>query len=210
MSPSPAAKVSHDLRQALLVLTEGGVVAFPTETYYGLAVDPFNPRAVDRLFVLKGRPLTKPVALLIDHPGRLPLLAAHCPPQFQPLMARFWPGPLTLIFPSLPHLSPLLTAGSGSIGLRISSHPLAHALTSQAGGIITATSANLTGLPPAVSVDGITAQFGQRLDWLLQADPTPGGAASTIVAATPSGLRLIREGVIPFAEIEQVAACGGE
>jgi L-threonylcarbamoyladenylate synthase len=208
MSGTPSVAVSHDLRQALQVLTKGGVVAFPTETYYGLAVDPFNDQAVARLFHLKGRPLSKPVALLIDHPGRLPLLTAACPPCFPPLMARFWPGPLTLIFPAHPHLSPLLTAGSGSIGLRISSHPLAQALTAQAGGIITATSANLSGLAPAVSVDEVVAQFGQRLDWLFQADPTPGGAASTIVTATPDGLRLIREGVIPFAEIEQVAATG--
>lgn len=206
MSDSPSVTVSQDLRQAVRVLTEGGVVAFPTETYYGLAVDPFNHQAVARLFRLKGRPLAKPVALLIDHPSRLPLLTTHCPPCYHSLMARFWPGPLTLIFPAQPSLSPLLTAGGGSIGLRVSSHPLAQALTTQAGGIITATSANLSGSPPAVSPAEVVAQFGHRLDWLFQADPTPGGAASTIVAATPDGLRLIREGVIPFVEIERVAA----
>ena len=197
----------QELRQAVRVLREGGVVAFPTETYYGLAVDPFNSQALERLFQLKGRPASKPVAVLIDHLAHLSLLAAVVPKPFQPLMERFWPGPLTLLFPAHSHLSPLLTATTGTIGLRISSHPLAHALATLAGGVITATSANLSGNPATVSSREVETQFRRHLDYLLRDDPTPGGAASTIVAAQPDGLRLVRAGVIPFGEIEGAAFC---
>ena len=193
----------QDLRQAVLVLRQGGVVAFPTETYYGLAVDPFSSQALERLFQMKRRPVEKPVLVLIDQRSRLPLLAAEIPSQFHPLMERFWPGPLTLIFPAQPHLSPILTAGTGTIGIRISSHPLARSLTALAAGAITATSANISGSPPAVSEQEVLAQFGSGLDWLVKAGPTHGSMASTIIAADQGGLRLVRSGVIPFSEIEE-------
>jgi len=185
----------QDLQQAVLVLKQGGVVA------YGLAVDPFNDQALARLFQLKKRPAQKPVLVLIDSQGHLPLLAAEIPGQFRPLMARFWPGPLTLIFPALASLSPTLTAGTGTIGVRISSQPLARSLTAMAGGVITATSANVSGLSPATTAQEIMAQFGHGLDWLLEAGPTQGGLASTLVASGAKGLTLVREGAIPFAEI---------
>ena len=191
----------HDLQQAVLVLRQGGVVAFPTETYYGLAVDPFNDQALERLFQLKKRPAQKPVLVLIDSQKRLPLLASEIPGQFRPLMERFWPGPLTLIFPARPNLSSTLTASTGTVGVRISSQPLAHSLTAMAGGVITATSANLSGLSPATTAQEIMTQFGHGLDWLLQGGPTQGGLASTIVAPCDKGLTLIREGAIPFAEV---------
>lgn len=192
----------HDLTQAVAVLKEGGVVAFPTETYWGLAVDPFNGQALERLFELKQRPAQKPVLVLIDSQERLPLLASEVPGRYHPLMERFWPGPLTLIFPSQPLLSPLLTAGTGTVGLRISSHPLARSFTALCAGAITATSANISGRSPAVTEQEVVDQFGSGLDWLVKSGPTSGGTASTIVAADRGGLRLIRPGVIPFTEVE--------
>ena len=195
-------ELSQDLKSALVVLKQGGVVAFPTETYYGLAVDPFNSQALERLFHLKCRPAAKPILVLIDQQERLSQLAGEIPGQFQPLMDRFWPGPLTLIFPAQQHLSHTLTAGTGTVGIRISSHPLASALCFLAGGTITATSANLSGLPPAASEREVLAQFGSRLDWLLKAGSTQGGLASTIVTTDGGGLRLVREGAYPFSEIE--------
>lgn len=202
MTDSISLELQEELQSALLVLKQGGVVAFPTETYYGLAVDPFNSQAVERLFYLKHRPVAKPVLVLIDKQERLSDLAAEIPGQFQPLMDRFWPGPLTLIFPAQPNLPHALTADTGTVGVRISSHPLALALCSLAGGAITATSANLSGVRPAANEQEVLAQFGSRLDCLLKAGPTRGGQASTIVATCGSGLRLVREGVIPFGEIE--------
>jgi L-threonylcarbamoyladenylate synthase len=203
MSNLLSAAQHQDLQQALLVLRQGGVVAFPTETYYGLAVDPFNSQALERLFQMKRRPAEKPILVLIDSQEHLPLLASEVPNQFHALMDRFWPGPLTLIFPAQPHLSPVLTAGTGTIGLRISSHPLARSLTALSAGAITATSANISGRPPAVTEQEVLAQFGHDLDWLLKAGSTAGGTASTIIAADQGGLRLVRQGVIPFSEVEK-------
>lgn len=201
MSDSISPEQRQDLQQALLVFKQGGIVAFPTETYYGLAVDPFNSQAVERLFLLKHRADAKPILLLIDKQERLSRMATEVPPQFWPLMDRFWPGPLTLIFPSRDHLPPALTAGTGTVGIRISSHPLAFLFSSLAGGAITATSANLSGIRPAANEHEVLSQFGKQLDWLLKAGPTPGGAPSTIVAAQGGGLQLVRDGVIPYGEI---------
>lgn len=198
---------SQDLKQALLVLKQGGVVAFPTETYYGLAVDPFNSQAVERLFQLKQRPVAKPILVLIDDRDRLSSLAAEIPPQFASLMDRFWPGPLTLIFPVKGDVPPALTADTGTIGVRISSHFLAAAFCALAGGAITATSANLSGRMPAVSEQEVLAQFGNRLDCFLKAGPTLGGAASTIIAAHQGGVRLVREGAISFSRITDMSSC---
>lgn len=198
-------ELSQDLQQALLVLKQGGVVAFPTETYYGLAVDPFNSQAVERLFQLKRRSAAKPILLLIDGRDRLSSLVAEIPPQFYPLMDRLWPGPLTLIFPAKADLPHALTADTGTVGVRISSHPLAVNLCALAGGAITATSANLSGRMPAASEQEVVAQFGDRLDWLLKAGLTPGGAVSTIIAPHQDGLRLVREGVIPFSKITSLS-----
>lgn len=193
---------NHDLEQALLVLGQGGVVAFPTETYYGLAVDPFNSQAVARLFQVKRRPSTKPVLVLIDSLGQLPRLTLNTPCQFPPLMAAFWPGPLTLIFPAQLTIDPSLTAGTGTIGLRMSSHPLAHEFCFLAGGAITATSANRSGEPPARTEQEVVAQFNHEIDWVVKGGATRGGLASTIIAATTlgRGLRLVREGAIDFTE----------
>lgn len=204
-----SAPLRQDLQQALLVLQQGGVVAFPTETYYGLAVDPFNRQALDRLFHLKRRPAAKPVLVLIDRLDRLSGLTAEVPSQFRPLMDRFWPGPLTLIFPALAHLPPTLTAGSGTVGIRISSHPLAQCFCAMAGGAITATSANLSGFAPTTTEQELRAQFDTHLDWILKAGPTKGGPASTIVTADDAGLRLIREGAIPFNEVVKAGAFAG-
>ena len=205
MTEAISSELSPELQSALLVIQQGGVVAFPTETYYGLAVDPFNCQAVERLFQLKRRPSAKPLLVLIDRQERLSRLAVAIPEQFSLLMDRFWPGPLTLIFPALPSLSPILTAATNTVGIRISSHPLASAFCTLAGGALTGTSANLAGQRPAASEHEVMAQFGHRLDWLLKAGSTKGGLASTIVAADACGLRLVRAGAISFGEIASLA-----
>lgn len=192
-----------DVARALAALRAGGVVAFPTETYYGLAVDPFNREALRRLFRLKNRPGDKPVLVLIRDAGDIPLLAAHTPPQYEPLMRRFWPGPLTLIFPARADLPPELTAGTGGVGIRQSPHPTAAALLEAFGGPLTATSCNRSGEPPAATAEAAASLCrNERDDFFLTLDggPTPGGAGSTIVGLRDGGLRCIREGKIPFVE----------
>ena len=190
------------LARACALLRAGGVVAFPTETYYGLAVDPFNPAALSRLFALKGRSADKPVLLIVDDPSQLVSLVAEIPPVFTMLMQKFWPGPLTLVFPGAPSLPAMLTGHRSTIGIRVSSHPVARQLVRAYGRPITATSANLSGHPPAVTSDGVRAQLGPDLDLVLDGGETPGDQGSTLLGYQEGKVRLLRAGVIPFVEIE--------
>ena len=194
------------LSHACAVLRAGGVVAFPTETYYGLAVDPFNQAALARLFALKRRSVDKPVLLIVDDPSQLVRLVTEIPPPFAILMERFWPGPLTLVFPGASSLSGMLTGHRGTIGVRVSSHPVARQLVRAFGQPITATSANLSGHPAAVAVSGVLDQLGPEVDAVLDGGETPGGQGSTLLGYQEGKICLIRAGVIPFAEVEAVLA----
>ena len=194
------------LAQACAVLQAGGVVAFPTETYYGLAVDPFNPAALSRLFALKGRSADKPVLLIVDNPSQLGSLVAEIPPPFTLLMEKFWPGPLTLVFPGLTSLPELLTGCRGSVGLRVSSHPVARQLVRAFGRPITATSANFSGQPAAVAASDVRGQLGPGVDSILDGGETPGGQGSTLLGYQEGKVCLLRAGIIPFAQIEAALA----
>lgn len=200
--PSESA-LTCTLGQAVSALKRGGVVAFPTDTFYGLAADPMNEAALEKIFRLKHRALDKPLLCLIHERDQLSLLAAAIPPVFQVLMDTFWPGPLTLLFPAQSHLSLLLTGGFGTVGVRQSSHPLAQQLSQAYGGPITGTSANISGQPAVCSAAEVRQQFGHGLTCILDAGKTPGGLGSTIVGLTAGRLQLVRPGVIPFAEILQ-------
>ena len=145
-------------------LRQGHIVAFPTETYYGLAVDPDNNSAVARLFALKNRPVDKPLLLLIENTTQLSRLVSSTPEDFYPLIARHWPGPLTLVFPALDSVNPQITAGSKTVGIRISPHPLAALLVQKFGKPITATSANLSGRVPAKNALEVSAMFAGDID----------------------------------------------
>lgn len=194
------------LAKACTLLRAGGVVAFPTETYYGLAVDPFNQAALSRLFALKGRAGDKPVLLIVDNLSQLSTLVAEIPPPFPLLMERFWPGPLTLVFPGAPSLPGMLTGHRGTIGVRVSSHPVARRLVRAFGRPITATSANFSGQPAAVAASGVLDQLGPEVDAVLDGGATPGGQGSTLLGYQEGKVCLLRAGVIPFAEIEAVLA----
>ncbi|HSH13897.1 MAG TPA: L-threonylcarbamoyladenylate synthase [Desulfurivibrionaceae bacterium] len=187
-------------------LTRGEVVAFPTETFYGLAVNPFVEGALPRLFALKQRPSEKPVLVLIDDLVRLGELVREVPTLYEVLMAKFWPGPLTLIFQGRPGLPELLTDGRGTIGIRLSSQPLACRLAAAAGGVITGTSANPGGAPAAKTADAVRDFFPTGLAGIVDGGQAPGGHGSTIVAEEGGRLRLVRSGAIPFSEILAVVA----
>ena len=194
------------LAKACAVLRAGGVVAFPTETYYGLAVDPFIQAALSRLFALKGRAGDKPVLLIVENQSQLSMLVAEIPSPFTLLMERFWPGPLTLVFPGAPSLPRMLTGGRDTIGVRVSSHPVARQLVRAFGRPITATSANFSGHPAAVTAGGVRDQFGPEVDAVLDGGATPGGQGSTLLGYQEGKVCLLRAGVTPFAEIEAVLA----
>jgi len=191
-----------EIRQALTVIRQGGVVALPTETYYGLAVDPFNEEAVSRLFTLKKRPSAKPLLTLIANMSHLDRLTPEIPAVYLPLLD-FWPGPLTLVFTAHPFLSPLVTGKTGTVGARISSHPLAQCLVRELDQPVTATSANISGLPAAITADEVRQAFGRHLDFIIDGGMTPGGKGSTLVGLQQGRLTLIRQGVISFAAIKE-------
>ncbi|MFH7320656.1 L-threonylcarbamoyladenylate synthase [Desulfurivibrio sp. D14AmB] len=190
-----------ELARAVAVIRAGGMVAFPTETYYGLAVDPFNREALSRLFAVKRRAPDKPILCLVHERGQLELLARRVPASYEPLITAFWPGPLTLIFEAREEVPLVLTGYSGTVGIRISSHPLATRLAAAFGGPISATSANLSGLPAAASAAEVTAQLGPDVDLVLDGGATPGGRGSTLVGLAGDEPVLIRPGVISQEEL---------
>jgi L-threonylcarbamoyladenylate synthase len=192
------------LEEASRVLHAGGLVAFPTESFYGLAADPRRDDALRRLFALKRRSPDQPLLLLLPSRESAAEYAARVPAAAERLMDRFWPGGLTLVLEALPSVSPLLTAGTGTIGLRLSSHPLATALARRFGTAVTGTSANPSGRPPACSAREAAASLACETVLILDGGPTPGGAGSTVLDVTADPSRVLREGQVSR---EALAAC---
>jgi len=196
------------VERAVGVLRQGGIVAFPTETYYGLAVDPFNPDALRRLFAAKKRTTQKPILTVVNSREQLAPLILDTPALFQILMDRFWPGPLTLIFQGSKYLPSLLTGHTGTIGVRWSSNLVACRLAAIFGNAVTATSANLSGCKPAVTAAECSRYFGSGIDMVIDGGTTPGGLGSTLVGIEKGNLQLLRNGVIPFVEIATACQSG--
>ena len=193
------------IERAVAEIRRGGIVAFPTETYYGLAVDPFNREAVSRLFAVKRRAPDKPILCLVPDREHLVRLIRTIPACYEPLMDAFWPGPLTLVFAANEEVPVILTGYSGTLGVRVSSHPLAYRLAQAYGGAITATSANYSGQPAAVSAAEVGDQLGPDVDFILDGGDTPGGLGSTLVGLEGEHPVLLRPGVVTVEEIRMVA-----
>ncbi len=183
------------------IILRGGVVAFPTETFYGLGADAGNVKALEKVFQAKGREPHKPLLLLVADPTWVSGLVKEIPAVAESLMNRFWPGPLTLIFEASHRLSPLLTGGTGKVGLRISSHPVAQALVRRVGKAITGTSANLSGQPSASLAAEVLRGMGGEIDAILDAGQTAGGLGSTLLDVTGERLKIIRRGASPGSQL---------
>jgi L-threonylcarbamoyladenylate synthase len=188
--------LNESLKKAVAILSEGGVVAFPTESFYGLGVDATNPHAIKRLFKIKQRDPGFPILILISSLSELPQYTASIPPEGERLGIEFWPGGLTMIFHSSPILPSVLTAGTGKIGIRISSHPLAIAITRALNTPITGTSANISGMPPCTRAEQVIECFGNEVDFILDGGTTEGKHPSTILDVTCDPPLLIREGIV--------------
>lgn len=184
------------LAQAVAILKEGGVIAYPTETFYGLGADAKQPSAVEKVFALKGRSYKNPLPVIIHGHEVLLELAEEITPAAKKAMQRFWPGPLTIIFRASGAVPPLITAGTGRIGVRISSHAVAQALARGLGGPLTATSANLAGGPECTRAEEVMAVFGSSVAAIVDSGPAPGGKGSTIVDATTVPPKILRQGAI--------------
>lgn len=181
--------------EAARVIQNGGIVAFPTETFYGLGGWPLNDRTVERIFELKGRSTTgSPVLVLVRSRSDLEKLVADITPLAERLMTACWPGPLTLVFRASAGLPPLLTAGTGTIGIRLSAHPDVQQLLEATGGMLTGTSANRSGLSPATTAEAVRRSVGGGVDLILDGGPTSGGLPSTVVDTTVTPVRVLREG----------------
>ena len=184
------------VRQAAEMIREGLIVAYPTDTLYGLAVDPRNGAAVRRLFDLKGRPETSALTLVAAdvaqarEAGRMTVAAER-------LAARWWPGPLTVVLDAAAVLAAETLAGGRTVGIRVPDHPVAVALARGAGFSITATSANRSGATAASAPEAV-AEALPDVDAILDAGPSPGGRPSTIVNATTGDVTLVRAGVVPW------------
>jgi L-threonylcarbamoyladenylate synthase len=190
MAPAPAG-----LRAATDVLRAGGAVAFPTETFYGLAAAALDPASVKRIFALKGRPDSKPLLVLVDSVGMAETVA-HVGEPARALMKRYWPGALTLVLPARAIVPADVTAGTGTLGVRVSSHPIAHGLVRTLGAPVTAPSANPSGREPPTTARAVVAYFGDGLDLVLDGGPTAGGAPSTVLDMTVDPPTIIRQGAV--------------
>jgi L-threonylcarbamoyladenylate synthase len=190
MTFSPA-----QIAEAAAAIRRGEIVAYPTETFYGLAVDGLDPAALDRLFTLKGRDGEKASALLVTDLAMFATLCTEVPIRARELAAAHWPGPLTLALPARPDL-PAGIVYQGFVAARMSSHPLAEALVALAGHPITATSANPAGGAPARTAAEVRDHFGLGAFHLLDGGQTPGGAPSTLVRLRGNQVEVLRQGAI--------------
>jgi len=189
------------LTRVASALRQGRVVAYPTETLYGLGVDPFREEALERLYVLKGRPTEMPVSILVKDVAMLQEVAHDLPGPAIRLVEAFLPGPLTLVLRARPRLPERLTCGTGKIGIRISSHPFMKYLFSIYPAPITTTSANPTGRPDAKDAREILAYFPEGIECILDAGPVTRMLGSTVVDGTGEEPVILREGAITADEI---------
>jgi L-threonylcarbamoyladenylate synthase len=194
------------IEEAVAILKRGGVIAFPTETFYGLGSDAANEKAVENIFRIKGRAFSNPIPLIIGHKKDLPNLVEEIPPAAEAFMSRFWPGPLTLVFRASTRVNPRLTAGTGKIGIRVSSHPVATAIAGALGRALTATSANLSGKKECSSAGEVVDQLGGSLDLMVDGGSTAGGLGSTILDVTCDPPRVLRHGAIAADRLLDISA----
>lgn len=185
-----------DLAPAVEALRAGGVVAFPTDTFYGLAADPTQPAAVERVFVVKGRAAGEALPLIAVSIEAVEQFCGPIGAAGGRLARQFWPGPLALLLDAPAAVAPAVHAGTGAVAIRVPDHPVARALTEAFGRPLTATSANRSGQPPAREAAAL-----MDLDpalFVVDAGATAGGAPSTIVDARVAPPRLVREGAVPW------------
>jgi len=195
-----------EIARAVAVLRAGELVAFPTETVYGLGADAGNPAAVRRIFEAKGRPSNHPVIVHIADAAQVANWAREIPPSAHRLARRFWPGPLTLILRRAPRVSDVVTGGQDTVALRVPSHPVAQRLLRAFGGGIAAPSANRHGRVSATTAEHVRREFGEAVACVLDGGDADVGIESTIVDLSGDTPALLRPGWIIAAEIEQALA----
>ena len=182
-SPDPVV-----LEEAATILRSGGLVVFPTETVYGIGADATNPKAIERLNQVKGRPPDKPYSIHLHSPEQIRAFVSQIPPLAARLMERFWPGPLTIVMPS---------KDGKTVGFRLPDHPIAHAFLKACAVPVVAPSANRSGTPPPTDAHEALTALNGTVDCVLDGGPTRLGRESTVVEVVNGRLEVRREGAIP-------------
>lgn len=193
----------EQIKLAVDILRREGIVAFPTDTLYGLGADASNETAIKKIFQVKQRPLNLPLPLLVADMSQIAQVAELVPELAWRLARLFLPGALTLVLPKARAISPLITAGSPKVAVRIPAHPIPLALIKSLGSPLTGTSANLSGRPAPVTAEEVFQQLGEGVDLILDGGKCPGGIESTIIDVSGETPLILRQGAIRREEIEQ-------
>jgi len=199
--PSP---IQRQVERGISILKQGGIVAFPTDTVYGLGACANLPSAVERVYQVKERPRNMALPLLLAHTSQISEIAEPVPPVAWLLARSFLPGALTIVLPRSKSVPDIITAGGTTVAIRIPAHPVPVALVEGLGAPIVGTSANLSGQPSALTADGVYSQFGGEIDLVIDGGRCSGGRESTIVDVTGETPVVLREGAISKAELKQV------
>jgi L-threonylcarbamoyladenylate synthase len=194
--------LQREIEKGVKIFQKGGVIAFPTDTVYGLGADAFNAKAVERIYEIKNRPKHRQLPLLIAAAERLTTLASPIPEIAWFLAKRFWPGGLTLVLPKTDSLPAYLASGP-TIAVRVPDHPACLALIQRLGNPVIGTSANVSGEPPALTADEVRQQLGGKIDFVINGGKCPGGKESTVVDVTHESPKILRQGIIPPDEIDK-------
>lgn len=189
------------LAQAARVVLSGGLVAYPTDTLYGLGVDPASDRAIERLFEAKGREASMAIPLIAADLSQVAQWVGDLPATATRLAAHFWPGPLTLVLSAPAALSRRLLGGGATVAIRVPAHPVARGLARACDRPVTSTSANVSGNDPPSAAGMIDQRLEARLDLVLDAGSCPGGPPSTIVDVAQGAPRLVREGAVAWSRV---------
>ncbi|HEX7554352.1 MAG TPA: L-threonylcarbamoyladenylate synthase [Geothrix sp.] len=192
------------IAEAAAILAAGGLVAFPTETVYGLGADGLNPEAVARIYAAKGRPATNPVILHVDGPEEARRLVSRWPDEAAVLADRFWPGPLTLVLPASETVPAIVRAGGPSVALRCPDHPIALALIRATGRPLAAPSANRSQHLSPTLAEHVASSLGEAVDLILDGGPTAAGLESTILDLSGARPRILRPGPIGAGELADI------
>lgn len=193
------ASATDTIIRALAVLNEGGLVAFPTDTVYGVGALAFDGTAIEAIYAAKNRPVEKAIPVLISDLGELEKVAVNIPEVARRLASRFWPGPLTILVPKRMDLPEVISA-TATVGVRVPDHKTARALLGAAGPMAV-TSANISGAQSPVTAEQVYEQLGGRIPLIIDGGRTPGGVPSTLVDCTDPKLKILREGPVGFAEL---------
>jgi len=193
---------TETIQVALNILKSGGLIAFPTDTVYGVGSLAFNGKAVESIYAAKDRPVEKAIPILIGDTDDLTKVASSVPDMAKKFSARFWPGPLTLIVPKLPTL-PEAVSATDTVAVRVPNHQVARTLL-RAAGPMAVTSANISGKPSPSTADEVSAQLGSRIALIIDGGRTPGGVPSTLVDCTGTKPVILRDGPISLQELLSV------